>query len=58
MAEGAAAPSRAFYILFTTSIQPGNKLPESRCEGGRGFDFGSMASQHSTNEKRESDVQI
>jgi|GEM_PF-6675610 len=58
MADSGLRLSPAFYILFTTSIQPGNKLSGSRCEGGRGFDFGSMASQHSTNEKRESDVQI
>jgi hypothetical protein len=58
MAEAGMTLSRAFYILFTTSTQPGNKLPGSRCEGGRGFDFGSMASQYSTNDKKESDVQI
>jgi hypothetical protein len=50
--------SRGFYIFFTFSIQAGNKLDGSRCEGGRGFDFGSTASRYATNDKRESDVQL
>lgn len=32
-----AQESGPFYIFFTTSIQPGNKLPEGRCEGGLGL---------------------